>query len=300
MECRGKMVLRQRRPLAALPSTAMDLRKVIFLGGNPRKLASVQIRAVDIAARLGCPCLADVHYAREVPEKYSVFVCVKPLFAPGQLQTLARRGKVVWDIIDTLPPKEDVAVYLTSTQTTKEIFAHYGRMAMIPHYHCNFEGTPNPPDLRRPAWIGYRQWLPPISGFDFDVYDVKNMTRADVVRAHRHIGIGLNLRGPGRPRASKHEQKNFATFHIGVNSGIKLINCLGFGIPSVSGHEPAYEEFGKNCTLYTTPRYCAKWVRELQNDEALYLTLRRHCLRQGAKFHIDAIAQKYKTLLHSL
>ena len=59
---------------------------------------------------------------------------------------------------------------------------------------------------------------------------------------YRRIGIGLNL----RRRACGYEQ------HVASNSGIKLINCCGFGIASVSEPEPAYLEIGDGCTIFTS------------------------------------------------
>jgi hypothetical protein len=291
----------------------MDLSKVIFLGGDPAQLASVKIRCVDLAQRLGCDVLFRARTAEAIPDRYSVFVCVKPRLRPEELPKLARRGRIVWDIIDSFPPRESVAAYLASNSLTQELFDDYGRVEVIPHYHCNFEGRPNPPGNRRPVWLGSHHWLPQIRGFAHDTHFINGLTREDVVKIFRQTGIGLNLRGgkmfqnqppgpvqAGAARRGHRRPRDQLNFHIAINSGIKLINCLGFGIPSISSDEPAYHEMGEDCTIFSNLRDCAKWVRALQHDDDLYRDLRQRCLRKSRRFHIDVIAEKYRKFFSSL
>jgi len=291
----------------------MDLRRVLFIGGNAEKMASVKIRCVDMAKRLGCDFHLCARRAHRVPEGYDAFVCVKSELPPSEYAELAKRGKVVWDIIDVPPPREHITAYLASNSLTQELFEDYGRVEVIPHYHCNFTGRPNPPNLRRPVWLGARHWQPALKGFDYDAHAVEGLRRADVLRIFRKTGIGLNLRispaqynPPERftqiadPRKRAQTLRNFFEFHLAVNSGIKLINCLGFGIPSISSDEPAYREFAPECTLFSSLNNCAKNVRALQEDEALYRELRKKCLKKAGDFHIDTIASRYKLFLKSL
>jgi hypothetical protein len=291
----------------------MDLRHVLFVGGDARKMASVKIRCVDVAKRLGCDYHLCARRAHQVPEGYNVFVCVKAELPPSEYTALARRGKIIWDIIDVPPPREPITAYLASNSLTQELFEDYGHVEVIPHYHCNFTGRPNPPNLRRPVWLGARHWRPHLSGFDYDAYAVEGLRRAEVVRIFRRTGIGLNLR---IPRTQYHAPRRFAKitdparraqalrdffeFHLAVNSGIKLINCLGFGVPSVSSDEPAYREFAPDCTLFSTLKNCAKNVRALQEDDALYRELRKKCLKRAGDFHVDTIARRYKLFLQTL
>ncbi len=295
-------------------SSNMDLHNVLFLCGR-RTNASVQIRCLDIASHLGCDYLTGARSAQEIPERYLAFVCVKQSFPPGELEKLSRRGIVLWDIIDTPPPETGVAVYLASTKFARDLFLHYGRIELIPHHHCNFEGTPNPPELRRPAWVGAPHWLPDLPGIEHDTCLVQRIGQAEVVQAFKRTGIGLNLRNReayfkeawsrrkpflGTARERRRLEQDMFDFHLAVNSGIKLINCIGFGIPSVSSDEPAYREIGPDCTIFSTPRRCAHWVRELQNDDKLYFSLRQRCLQKAQEYHIGAIAGKYRNLIDSL
>ncbi|HVU37323.1 MAG TPA: hypothetical protein VHC95_03245 [Opitutales bacterium] len=278
----------------------MNLQKVLFIGGDGGNLPSSQIRCLDIARRLGCDWVLGIDLVQKIPEKYSVFVCVKPSFARDEIAALAKRGKIVWDIVDEIPPRDHIAVYLASTVAAQEIFHRFGRVEIIPHHHCNVENLPNPPDLRRPAWIGSCHWRPRFHGIDHDYYDVLNMQRTDVVRAHRKIGIGLNFRTNQPYQHRLEHQRLLRNFHVAINSGIKLINCLAFGTPSVSAREPAYCEIAPECTIFSTLAKCAHWVKALQADTGLYNELRRKCLRKAPRYHLDVIAEKYRRLLVSL
>jgi hypothetical protein len=157
-----------------------------------------------------------------------------------------------------------------------------------------------------------------MSGFDFDYYDVEGMTRENVAQVCQKTGIGLNLRIPrkeyrplglqyrelarlySKPKKLAEAAGRMFDLHLVVNSGIKLINCIGYGIPSISTDEPAYHEIGASCTIFSTLKKSAYWVRALQNDDALYNDLRHKCIRRSPKFHIASIAAKYKSLIESL
>jgi len=268
----------------------MKNEKVLFVGGNPSKFSSVQIRCEDIASRLGCNRVYSVREAKQVPTGYSAFFCVKAALRQEEVLKLSKRGVVVWDIIDGFPPRYGVFVYLASTERVKRKFQGYGRVELIPHHHCNFSGIPNSKDCRRPGWIGTMTWYPDLRAVSHDVYDVRKLSAPEVTEVYRNIGIGLNLRAYGSMRA----------LHVNMNSGIKLINCIGFGIPSVSGDEPAYRELGNDCTLFTTLAQYPHSVHMLQNDEHLYHTIRQNCLQLSPQFHISSILNRYQTLINSI
>ena len=50
----GVYVVRAVRVGVKADELIMDLRRVLFVGGDAGKLASVQIRCVEVAKRLGC------------------------------------------------------------------------------------------------------------------------------------------------------------------------------------------------------------------------------------------------------
>jgi hypothetical protein len=259
--------------------------EILFVGGAER-LQSVRIRCIDMARFLGCAYVTDVRTADQVPNGYRAYVCVKPVLDEAAIKILASRGPVIWDIIDHPPPRKYVECYLASSSFARDSFRHLGRVELTPHYHCNFEGTFNSGSSRRPVWVGSPHWLPPFAGFDFDVCDSTELERESVAAAYRGAGIGLNLRAlrPG------------VRWHLALNSGIKLLNCLGFGIPSISCREPAHLEFGRGCTVFGSIDETAALVVRLQSEPAWYDDLRAAAQERASRFHINSIAGIYREL----
>lgn len=273
---------------------------MLFVGGDAKRLASVQIRCVDIAQYLGCDHVLSLRDIAKIPNHYSVFICVKTEIDPLHLGDLKKRGIVLWDVMDSLPPREGVDVYITGSMTARDAFACYGRAVMIRPHHCNNSLTPNSPSNRRIKWIGGRHWKPDLHGFEYDVHYVENMPQAQVIEAYRETGIGLNVRATREWSNPMHPEKLAFDLHLALNPGIKLINCIGFGIPSVSAEEPAYREIDAECTVFSSIDECADWVHELQNNETLYNRLRQNCLKQSARFDISSAGENYKKLLQSI
>ena len=267
----------------------MDLDKVLFIAGQ-RRFPSVQIRAIDVATRLGTPVYIEPYSAEEIPRSFQIFVCVKPAVNPKLIEDLSKRGVVVWDIVD-VPPPPSAQVCIASTREAQRMFASKKRRVdLIRHHHCNFEGWPRPRG-RRPGWIGSRHWKPELRGVDYDYYDVRKMSQTDVISAHRKIGIGLNLR-------SEHPD---ATAHAKLSSGIKLINCLGFGIPSISNTEAGYIEIGDGCTIYCDNNSeCGRLISFLQDEPEYYATLAKNAAALGQEFTIGKTVERYRALLKSL
>jgi len=265
----------------------MNLREVAFISSQ-RTLSSVQIRCLDIATRLGCNRILNVQRESDIPKSYRVLICVKLCISSSDLGQLAQRSAIIWDLIDRRPPARHVMIYLTSTHLGKKMCDSLGRSICIPHHHCNFERNFGHPLNRHPGWIGARQWCPP--DLPWDKFFVEGKNRQQIAENYRSIGLGLNVRhsGPGFRR------------HLALNSGIKLINCIGFGLPSVSHPEPAYREIGPQCTSFANTSNLADAIDHLQHDEAAYQRMRSHCLSLAEQFHIDHISQQYKQLLAQL
>jgi len=268
----------------------MNLDNILFIGG-PARLASVQVRCVDIANKLGCATCIDPRSSSDIPHGFSVYVCIKPRLGMEALEILALRGKVVWDIIDEPPPGRHITTYIASTQTIKTLFQGLGNIELIRHHHCNVERRFPERTTIRPGWIGYPKWAPDLSGLEYDIYDARTMSRLDVLAAHEKMGIGLNVR-----RATFQ-----AHIHARLSSGIKLINCIGCGIPSISSEEPGYKEIGNGCTLFIKDlSECAEAVRELSSNTRLYDAIRARCLVDSEKFHLDNVVVHYRNLLEQL
>ncbi len=266
------------------------LRRIVFVGG-PEIRASIKIRCIQIAQFLGCDFVVNVSNISEIPPRKSIFICVKPDLTEEHLHYLSTEGTVIWDIHDVVPPKRNIGAYIVSCPGAYEVFRPIGQVYTIPHYHCNLAGEPNPSHMtRRPTWVGRPYWCPDFGSLDYVFYDTNTMSHAEVVSAYRNTGISLNLRAP----------KPDASFHVSINPGVKLLNAIGFGIPSISSREPAYLHYGTECTVFADIHECSEWVRRLQTDDTLYYRLHKLCLKRAPDFHIAKIVKMYLNMLDEI
>lgn len=282
----------------------VNTRDILFVGGDVNRLASIKIRCAEIAARLGCACHYQARSVDELPAGYKAYVCVKPDFGHAGLERLAGRARVVWDILDHQPPVSGVHVYIASTGLVRKAFGPIGDVRVIPHHHCNHSGRPNDGVGRRVAYVGSAHWYPSLPNIAHRPVFVDRMSRAEVEQAYRETDLCLNLRRidpvpspTGRPTGAT--PPAFIE-HVRLNSGMKLINCLGFGLPSLSSPEPAYREIGEGCTVFSDPAHCEEDLERLLRDDALFHDLRRRCLELAPAYHIDEIVGKYRALFASL
>lgn len=263
---------------------------VLFVGGHSH-LASVKIRCIAMAACIGAACCTGARSARDIPTGYAIYICVKPLFGLETLAILSARASVVWDVIDEEPPRSYVDLYLVSTLFCKALCSRYGEVALVRHYHCNIENQNFAPDPNRLAWIGYPCWKPDIPKVSYTFFNAAHMSRLDVVKAHRFVGVGLNVR---RPSFDGH-------LHTRYSSGIKLINCIGCGIPSISSAEPGYTEIGDGCTIYVKDlSSIAGELSMLVRDTERYAGMRQRCLAQSEHFHINTVASVLRKVIAPL
>lgn len=268
------------------------LQKVLFIGGRSH-FPSVRIRCVEVASAIGCEYITEVDSVQNISKEKEIFICVKPLFNQEALKELQKRGIVIWDIHDNYCPRNFIDYYLVSSKGAYQRFKSYGTTYIIPHHHCNFSGVPNNIRLReKPTWIGSPEWIPNDLNFEFEVYNSKEMTNKDIVDVYRSSTILLNLRNSTSITAETVSE------HIKINPGIKLINSIGFGVPSISNRESAYLEIGPECTIFAESHEdCKNSVIQLQQDNELYTRLRNNCILKASQYSLSTIAKKYLDLL---
>lgn len=278
---------------------------VLFVAGDVTRLASIKIRCREIARRLGCDTYYNATSIDQIPKNYRAYICVKPDFHRRELPLLQKRGAVVWDILDDTPPTAGVNVQIASTEFVRSRFQHPEvRSVIIPHYHCNFEGVLNDGTRRNAAYVGSEHWYPEIADFPHERHFVCRWSREELVPLYLRIGIALNLRRlctAGTPwGALPPDRAPEPIKHVMMNSGVKLINCIGYGLPSVSAVEPAYLEIAPDCTIFADQLTCAARVRELAADDGLYQRLRTRCIAESKRFSIDHIVGLYRKLIAEL
>lgn len=270
------------------------LNKVAFLGGKSH-FPSVRVRCVEIAKATGCDYITEVTSVDDIPGSKEIFVCVKPLFKKEMLEDLQKRGTVIWDVHDNYCPRNFIDHYLVSSKGAYQKFRSYGSIHKIPHHHCNFSGFPNLYKTeRKPIWIGSSEWIPNDLSGNVDIYDGKQMTGQEIINLYKEASILLNI------RAQISVTSESASEHIRINPGIKLINSIGFAVPSISNREPAYFEIGPECTIFVnTTDECLHWISRLQKDDTLYNILRNNCIFKASKYSLPNIAKQYLDLFVS-
>jgi len=265
----------------------MNLDDIAFVTGDPATRGSVIIRSCEIASRLEMAEFANVHEPSVIPPNYQAFVFVRSEVSEYELSLFHKRGMVIWDVIDDLPPKKNVDVYLFSTEHARNFAKVDGRTEVIPHPHCNVSRAMNPDRTNPVQWIGNRDWIVRMPGVEV-VTGWPNNFR--VAENYRRAGILANYR--------KHTL--VSETHVPLNSGIKLINCIGFGIPSVSDAEPAYMEYGEGCAVFCKIEEAPEQIERLKKDAGLRKQLRDNCAKKAEGFHIHAICARYKRFLENL
>lgn len=284
----------------------MKVEDVLFLGGDVDRLASVKIRCREVARRLGARALYGIQSVKDVPRGYRAYICVKPDFPRYELIELAKYGGlVVWDILDAAPPSDGVNCYIASTEFVKVKYMSLGkRIEVVHHYHCNFSGQVNRSENRTAGYIGSVHWYPHLKNIEHRACMVDRAEWDELEPMYRSIGIGINIRNlrvDGRKWATQpNDIVPVPVDHIALNSGVKLLNCVGYGIPSLSSVEPAYLELAPDCTMFTDQLACAEHLLELQRDGMLYNRIRNNCISEARRFTVDTIMERYKQLLRSL
>jgi hypothetical protein len=267
-----------------------DAAAAYFLGGEAR-FPSVRIRCLQIAAALGCQS-SVAHRGRALPDDAAALVLVK---YRGALDALIGRAPIVWDVIDDVPPTHGVDCYLFSTAHARDRLRDRlpprARTAVIPHHHCNVARLDTRASRGRDVYfVGGAHWTPALPELAFQAVDTTAITLAELREVYARAHVLLNLR-VDTPAAHAHGQ---------LASGIKLINAIGFGVPSVSSREPAFDEIGAACTRYATAATAAGEVRRLQTDRALYDATCAALSARAERYHLDTIAGAYRALLASL
>jgi len=104
----------------------------------------------------------------------------------------------------------------------------------------------------------------------------------------------------GSPENGINYRFPFNQLHLDLNSGVKLLNFMSYGVPSISDYEPAYLELAPECTIFSTLNDLPEISKELQGNNDLYNKIRNTCLQYRDKFHINNIIKEYKKLFDSL
>lgn len=268
----------------------MNLNNVIFITSANESFGSVRLRCQMISKALGVDFfstgkLNDKAIDAKLEGK-NTFVLMKADFR--LINKLKSKGTVIWDVVDETPPK-DAHRYITSTSFAGEFFK-LNNFNVIPHAFNPLATIVPTPEIKTAYWIGSLQWKP-IIHFNHVTINTDNISQQILHENYQKAGVLLNLR-IDHPKA---------LFHAQINSGIKLINAMGYGIPSItSSTEPWVKEIGENCTIISHKQNWKKDYELLVNDSAVYEQVKSNCLKVRDKYSLENIKEKYLSLFNSL
>lgn len=259
--------------------------RLLFYSEQKENVGSVRLRCIRPALWFNAKYVAGRDLNTDDISGRDIFVLVKSSL--NTYNMLRKFGHVIWDVIDTQPPNE-LDYYITSTNYAGD-FLKLKKYNVINHPSSLGSSTVDTLNNRKPYWIGNIMWKPLIRCSHCTI-NVSNYTEKDIDSFYRKAGILLNNR----------EKRKGYNYHININSGIKLINSIRYGIPSLTGNEPWVDEIGAGCTLVTENNEIDEAVRILQNDDDVYNMLRMECIKNQDKYSDENIKKQYETFFNSL
>ncbi len=266
------------------------LDKVLFIGGNPR-LASTRIRTIQIAQYLGCDFTINDYLDEKILEGKEIFILNKAFTVDRDM--LRKRGIVIVDIIDPVGIPDAVDGYIFSSYFAQKNVILNKPSFVIHQHHMNFSNIPN--KLKKNPtevyFIGETHWypeglLPPHKAFLNMNGDNDKETEENIIKKYRESDVLLNFR-------NLNMNPDYINRHLVLNGGMKVINAMAYGIPSISSNEPVLHEVGEGCTIFSTFDKCEEDLNILLNDKKLYSSIRKKCLDRAEDFSIENISKKF-------
>ena len=270
--------------------------RVLFIGGSV-EWGSVQVRCQQIADAIGARWTAPDKPGGEwqngsIPEREldgrDLFVLVKSWRVDRC--ALRARGRVIWDVLDDWPPYENVDALFVGSKSAERGLTGQLPTYVVPPHHCNLRNRVVAPDRKRGriTWIGSEQWLPKdLVNSSVNVHTILCASAESLESMYGEADLLLNVR-----RRDEANEKHYVR-HTALNPGTKLINAVGFGIPSVTEWEPWVEEVAPGCTAICEPGDGLATAARVLQDDQLYERMRLNCLKTAAAYSIETIAGRY-------
>lgn len=275
---------------------------VAFIVHRPG-VASAKVRGSQIAERLGAALLRLDELTPTTARRYRTLVYIKEL-PPASLMAQIRDAGVrqVVDPVDnyrwrTLRTRAAFIDHFIASNHTHalDLTRRFAVPATrVPHHHCNFDEVRIPAG-REPATLGYvggRVNWPPVRRLirSLPFPSIAHTSgEKTLVEAYCSIDVGVAWR--------MEEGKQ------SYNSGVKLVNFMSFGIPSVLSAETGYLELSLHwqaCAYAQTKAEFTDLVREIAGNAALRRRMGEEGFEAARRYHIRYIIEEYRALLESL
>jgi len=226
------------------------------------------IRGDQIAQKLG----AKINPKKGYENDTCVYVKLKPP------ETYPKKSYL--DIIDGarrigwLKTHKDMGIIASSLASKEYLKGKLKRnIILIPQHHCNYDNEISQGD--KVGMVGKMSSMrnPEIREL-FHVYKFK--TREDVVNAYKELKIQVIWRN----------------IYLPLKNPLKIINAASFGIPTVAYPEYAFKEVEGYYWAVKTVDEMVATVNELKDGFD-----RNRLIKLAKNYHIDKIADMYRTLL---
>jgi hypothetical protein len=265
----------------------VDKLDIAFIG-RQGDYSSVKIFQT-IAERLGIAFYKSD--SNEIDRK-KLLVCVKPFC---DFTTTSFGGKLVWIPIDANLPaaRPDLFLCCSKVQESaiKELLTN-AETHVIPHYHCNLSNNLNRDKImcgpEGGKWIGTNLWVP--SDLPRGVEQVVVNSRWSHDQLERVYNQAYYLLNARKKRRGWEK-------HLRFNTGIKLINAMGFMKLSISEPEPALLEWGSDCSYFLEEgETLISAIWKLTLDIRKQCDILRNCKMRRDDFSIENVARQFERL----
>lgn len=261
--------------------------------GDPRRghllRVSSMIRADQMAERLGARLNPESDYEQDT------CIYVKPHVKPGD--GFEFKGRAWLDIIDgwdlrtVARAAPTVGVIACSTLDGVILQRELpNNVVVIPQHHCNFERvTRERSGVTRVGCIGTEgAWKDLPAGLE-EALGKRGVAlerfsqfwqRQDIIDFYRRIDVQIVWR-PYRKRLA---------------NPLKLVNAGSFGVPTIALHEDYFNEFGDAYIPVGSLAEFLTKLDELRSWPLLYDQWANRARVKAEAYHIDRIAEKYRSL----
>lgn len=260
-------------------------------------LASSKVRGKQIADKLKLPCFK---YSLQEALEYKIIIFVKLLPSFEEMKVLNEKG--IFQVIDLLDNynvrninkrinfiNSFIAASMSHKIWIREKFKKVVDIA--PHHHFNSDGKKNTVKKDWPLSIGYvgdeKYWK-------FNKY-IESFKGHKIIKDIDYNNLHLIYSSLDIASAARSDKQKSS-----LNSNLKLLNYMSYGIPCVASPESSYLEIarhGEECLFAQNNKEFLSFTDLLINDYELRLAISEKAYKSAKKFHISNIIKIYKKIL---
>ena len=266
----------------------------VFIRGD---LASSKVRGKQIAHNLNLPCFK---FSLEKALNYKIIIYVKLLPTVKEMEILNRKNIIqIVDLLDNYNEKNIIKrlkfinFFIAASITHKAwIYKRYFKKTyLIPHHHFNATNKKNTIKKKGPLNIGYvgdkKFWK-----FNKFIQRFKEHTIIKDINFNNlhQVYSSLDVATAARKDSNK----------LSLNSNLKLLNYMSYGIPCVASPESSFLEIarhGKECLYAQNDKEFLLFTDLLLNDYKLRKEISCNAHKVAKNFTKANVIKIYKKFL---